>query len=91
MLTAKVGAPFDVELGANPTTGYAWELTSSPTSVQLLGSDFKLPPAAAVGEGGTQVFHLQVGRAGRFDLHFQLKRRWETAPIETRVIEVEAR
>jgi hypothetical protein len=37
------------------------------------------------------VFHLQVGHAGRFDLHFQLKRRWETAPIETRVIEVDAR
>ena len=91
MLTAEVGAPFDVELGANPTAGYTWELASPPAGVQLLGNDFELPPAAAVGEGGTQVFHLQVGHAGRFDLHFQLKRRWETASIETRVVEVDAR
>jgi predicted secreted protein len=85
-----VGAPFDVELGATPTTGYNWELVSPPDGVRLIGSDFKLPPAAPVGGGGMQVFHLQVDRAGRFDLQFQLKRRWETAPSETRVIEVDA-
>jgi len=85
-----VGAPFDVELGATPTTGYVWELVSPPAGVQLLGSDFKLPRAAPIGGGGTQVFHLQVDRPGRFDLQFQLKRRWETAPIETRAIEVDA-
>jgi predicted secreted protein len=91
VLTVAVGAPFDVELGANPTTGYSWELVSAPAGVRLLGRDFKLPPGAAIGDGGTQVFHLQADHAGRFDLHFQLKRRWETAPIETRVIEVDAR
>jgi predicted secreted protein len=91
VLTVTVGAPFDVELDANPTTGYTWELASPPAGVQLLGSNFKVPPAAAIGGASTEVFHLQVGHAGRFDLHFQLKRRWETAPIETRVIEVDAR
>ena len=65
MLTATVGAPFDVELGATPTTGYVWELVSPPAGVQLLGSDFKLPRAAPIGGGGTQVFHLQVDRPGR--------------------------
>jgi predicted secreted protein len=91
MLTVAVGAQFDVELGATPTTGYTWELASVPLGVQLSGSEFKLPSGAGIGDGGTQVFHLQVDHVGRFDLYFQLKRRWEAAPIETRLIEVEAR
>jgi predicted secreted protein len=91
VLTIAVGVRFDVELGATPSTGYVWELPSPPAGVDLLGSDFKLAPAAAIGDGGAQVFHLQIAHAGRFDLHFQLRRRWEAAPIETRVVEVDAR
>ena len=83
--------PFDVELGSAPTTGYAWELKSLPEGVELLGSDFSLPPNAAVGDGGTQVFHLRTSRPGRFELPFVLKRRWEIEPIDSRTIEVEAR
>ena len=91
MLNVSVGTPFDVDLGATPTTGYSWELVSPPAGVQLLGSDFNVQPAAAIGDGGRQVFHLRVVHAGRVDLHFQLKRRWETTPIETKVVEVDAR
>ncbi len=91
MLTVSVGVPFDVHLGATPTTGYLWELPSPPAGVQLLGRDFEQPPAAAIGDGGTQVFHLCATVSGRFSLCFQLKRRWETAPIETQLIEVDAR
>jgi predicted secreted protein len=91
LLTVAVGAPFDVELGATPTTGYLWAIPSPPAGVRLLGSDFKLPPAAAIGDGGQQTFHLQADVAGRFELQFQLKRRWETTPIETHVVVVDAR
>ncbi|MDM0075641.1 protease inhibitor I42 family protein [Variovorax sp. J2P1-59] len=90
-LTVAVGTPFDVELGATPSTGYIWELPSPPDGVQLLGSDFRQPATAAIGDGGTQVFHLRASAAGHFELSFQLKRRWETTPIETQVIEVDAR
>ena len=91
MLTVVAGEPFEVELGAAPTTGYMWQLVTPPASVQLLGSDFKQPPAAAIGDGGTQVFRLQAEHPGRFDLRFELKRQWETTPIQTSVIEVDAR
>ena len=91
MLTVAVGAPFDVELGSAPTTGYMWQLESVPAGVQLLGTDFSQPPNAAIGDGGTQVFHLKTEHAGRFELRFELKRRWEATPIQTRQIDVESR
>lgn len=91
MLTVVAGAPFDVELAAAPTTGYMWQLTSPPAGVTLLETDFKQPPDAAIGDGGLQVFLLRTELTGHFDLHFELKRRWETAPIETCLIEVDAR
>ncbi len=91
MLTVAAGTPFEVALGSAPSTGYMWQLQSLPTGVQLLGSDFSQPPDAAIGDGGTQIFHLKTERAGRFELLFELKRRWETTPIQTRQIDVDSR
>ena len=91
MLTVSMGVAFDIERGATPTTGYVWELPAPPAAVRALGSDFKVSPGAPVGSGGTQVFHLQADQAGRFALEFQLKRRWESTPISTQVVEVEVR
>ena len=90
VLTVVTGSPFEVELGASPTTGYTWELASPPVGVRVLWSDFDQPPDAAIGDGGKQIFRLQADSGGRFELRFDLKRRWETTPIQTRVIEVEA-
>jgi predicted secreted protein len=90
-MDVEIGVPFDVELGSAPTTGYAWELLSLPVGIELLGSDFSLPPGAAIGDGGVQVFHLRTSRAGHFELRFVLKRRWQTQPIQERIVEVESR
>jgi predicted secreted protein len=63
-----------------------------PRRRPALGERFQARAAtAAIGEGGTQVFHLNTEHAGRFDLHFEFKRPWESAPIQTRMIDVEAR
>ncbi len=85
-----VGAPFDVELAAAPTTGYMWQLLPPPHGVRLLATDFKQPPDAAIGDGGTQVFRLQAEHAGHFELHFHHGREWESEPTERRVIAVDA-
>jgi predicted secreted protein len=90
-MDVETGVPFDVELGSAPTTGYAWELLSLPAGLELLGSDFSLPAAAAIGDGGVQVFHLRASRAGHFELRFVLKRRWQTQPIQERIVEIESR
>jgi inhibitor of cysteine peptidase len=90
MLTVVAGEPFSVELRSTPTTGYMWELASSAEGVRLLGSEYRHPPDAAIGGGGTQVFRLEARHPGRFDLHFQLRRRWESVPIEKHVVVVVA-
>jgi predicted secreted protein len=91
MLTVESGAPFDVELGSGPSTGYTWQLQSLPEGILLLGSDFVPVPEARIGDGGMQVFHLAPQRPGRFSLLFVRKRKWETEPIETRLIDVDVR
>ena len=91
MLAVSVGTPFVVKLGAGPSTGYLWQLESLPAEVQLLESDFEQPSTAAIGDGGEQVFRLEIKQAGHYQLHFQLKRRWETTSIQTQLIEVDAR
>jgi predicted secreted protein len=91
IVTAEAGRPFEVRLGAAPTTGYGWEITHLPPGVELLGSDFEIDAGAATGDGGTQVFRLLASHAGRYELRFLLKRRWEQEPIEIRLVEVVAR
>jgi predicted secreted protein len=91
-LTVAPGVPFKVALGSAPgSTGYEWQPDALPEGVKLTGSAFSLPASAATGDGGVQAFHLVAERAGRFRLRFVLKRRWESAPIQTREIEVESR
>jgi predicted secreted protein len=91
MLTVAAGATFAVDFGSAPSTGYVWQVASLPEGVQLLGSDYSQPPGTAIGGGGTQVFRLKTTHAGNFLVRFELKRRWEPAPIQTREIEVAAR
>jgi len=69
--------PFDVELGSGPSTGYVWRLAAHPPEVRLLDSDFRQAPDAAIGDGGTQVFHLVADAPGTFEVGFVLKRPWE--------------
>jgi predicted secreted protein len=90
MVTVAAGEPFDVELGSSPSTGYTWQL-EPPSGVQHLGTDFSQQPDAAVGDGGTAVFHLKTEHAGHFELHFELRRRWESEPVTTKQIDVDSR
>ena len=80
--------PFDVELGSGPSTGYVWRLAAHPPEVRLLDSDFRQAPDAAIGDGGTQVFHLVADAPGSFEVCFVLKRPWEDDAVLTRKFEV---
>lgn len=84
------GVPFQVEWGSGSGTGYQWEVTSLPEGMQVVRSEFRQAPDAAIGDGGTQVFTLRTERAGRLALQFALKRRWETDALLTRTVVVEA-
>lgn len=91
MMTVSVGAPFAVEFASAPSTGYTWEAATLPEGVRLVGSETRPPAGSAPGDAGEQVFHLQADHGGRYELHFQLKRRWESEPVRRETIEVEAR
>jgi predicted secreted protein len=80
--------PFHIDLGSGPSSGYLWRLATHPPEVRLLRSDFSQAPDAAIGDGGTQVFHLVADGPGTFELCFVLKRPWEDEVVLTRTFEV---
>ena len=90
VLDVEAGIPFDVRLGAVPGSGYGWEIAHLPPGIELLGGGATDENNGA-GERDGQVFRLVAGHAGRHELRFLLKRRWEQEPIEIRVVEIEAR
>ena len=60
-----------------------WRLAAHPPEVRLLDSDFRQAPDAAIGDGGTQVFHLVADAPGTFEVSFVLKRPWEDEAVLT--------
>jgi len=85
-ITAGVGQRFAVELNANPTTGYSWQLTAPPGSqVRLIDEDYTPTAAEQVGGGGVQRFTFEATATGSTSLGFGYVRPWETgvAPAQT--------
>ncbi len=92
-----VGAEFSIELKANPTTGFQWQLLK-PLDGQLLeaaGNRYQTTPQPAgkppmVGVGGMEVWTFKALRAGETSIEFKYVRPWEkdTAPGQTAVFRV---
>jgi predicted secreted protein len=77
----------EVELPETPGTGYVWEPVPLPASVREVGRTFEEAAARpTAGGSGTRRFRLEVGRQGRHELEFLLRRPWEAAPIERRTV-----
>ena len=91
-VTTKVGRPFTVRLGSNPSTGYAWHL-SPDDHVEVVEETFEGPDGDRVGAGGTQVFTLRAVRTGKAMLTFVHRRAWErdTPPLQVQHVVVRAR
>jgi predicted secreted protein len=87
MLTAKVGDVFTLDVQATPTTGYQWQ-PADLTGLELVSTAF-IPAGVSPGSGGVQRFRLRATAVGRYVPTFQLKRAWETSPIDTRAFEVD--
>jgi predicted secreted protein len=86
-----VGQAFTVRLQSTPTTGYVWQVQSLPEGVQLSGSDFESGRHAPPGSPLTQVFRFRVVKAGQYTVTLVLKRQWESQPIQTHLVTVDAR
>jgi inhibitor of cysteine peptidase len=85
-ISVGVGQHFAVQLAANPTTGFSWQLTADPGSqVQLLGHTYVAGTPQQPGSGGNELFTFQAVAAGSTTLAFGYSRPWETgvAPAQT--------
>lgn len=91
-INTKAGSEFSVRLPANASTGYVWEIESLPKGVELLGSGPEAKPGTETkpGDSTTKLFRFRANSAGKYEICFQLKRKWEKTPIETKTVVVDA-
>lgn len=85
-ITVVIGKRFAVELAANPTTGYSWQLASDPGgAVRLVDEDYTATGTQQPGSGGVQRFTFEGASAGSATLDFAYVRPWEkdAAPAQT--------
>ena len=77
-----VGDRATLELEANPTTGYQWELATEPDSsvVSVVSDTYTAATSdtGMVGAGGTQVIVIEGVAAGTTTLELRYVRPWET-------------
>lgn len=87
-----VGGRATLELTANPTTGYQWELAAEPdTSIVTIVSDtYVAPDSSAMGAGGTQRMVVEGVAPGTTSIDLRYVRPWETdaEPAETATFEL---
>jgi inhibitor of cysteine peptidase len=81
------GQEVKIELKENPSTGYRWNLTNLPVSVELLGDAFVLS-SQRPGAAGIRIFRLVPTTTGTFLFELELRREWETEALERSVIEL---
>ncbi len=91
--TIKVGGKVVVELDANPSTGYTWEVAELDTSIlkQVGETEYKSSsPNPMPGSGGTQTLRFEAVGPGTTTVKLVYHRPWETnvAPIKTFTINV---
>ncbi len=88
-----VNQEFIIAIGANPTTGYDWEVSLDETILELVGKTYKLAEEAehkVVGAGGVDYFRFRTLEAGEAEITMVYKRSWEdpTSQDETKIFTV---
>jgi inhibitor of cysteine peptidase len=72
-----LGQEFELDLGANPTTGYTWRCDLASSGRVRLKSRYFQPSASGplrVGAGGTERFVFEAAAAGTERVHFEYRR-----------------
>ena len=75
-----VNQEFVIALGANPTTGYDWEVSLDETILELVEMTYKVAEEAEheiVGAGGVDYFRFKALKAGETEITMVYKRSWE--------------
>ncbi len=75
-----VNQEFVIAIGANPTTGYDWEVSLDETMLELVEKTYKPAEEAEhkiVGAGGVDYFRFKALKAGETEITMVYKRSWE--------------
>ncbi len=88
--------PLPEALPANPSTGYQWSEVPVPDALELVEEHVTPTSAgttaagvpAAVGAGGLHTFNFMVNETEEAELQFELKRVWESEPIDSRAFKI---
>ncbi len=87
-----VNQEFVIALGANPTTGYDWEVSLDETMLKLVEKIYKLAEEAeeykVVGAGGVDYFRFKALKAGETEITLVYKRSWEEEDIDQKLFTV---
>jgi inhibitor of cysteine peptidase len=75
-----VGDTFSVKLKSNMTTGYSWNVASTPPCVQQVAADRESKKNARVGEPGFQTFVFKTADACDAKLRLNYLRPFEKDP-----------
>jgi inhibitor of cysteine peptidase len=87
------GERFEVRLESNPSTGYAWEVStmSEDSLVNLVDHRYVAPDSDLVGAAGTEVWEFSAGPEGAGILRLEYIRSFDDLPVPDRVFELVVR
>ena len=86
-----VNREFVIAIGANPTTGYDWEVSLDETILELVEKTYKLAEEAEheiVGAGGVDYFRFKALKTGEAEITMVYKRSWEEESIDRKVFTI---
>ena len=91
-VTVKVGQTINLQLEANPSTGFGWEVSQLDTTILAQKGDKTYTPASlnksVAGGGGWEYFHFTVQQKGETTLKLIYHRSWEKGVEPAKTFEV---
>jgi inhibitor of cysteine peptidase len=79
-IAVEPGQKFSIDLEANHTTGYSWQLVKplDEKQVKLLTVEYKQSKPGLIGAGGHEVWSFNAVMEGRTEIQMKYVRPWET-------------
>ena len=91
-VTVKVGQTINLQLDANPSTGFGWEVSQLDTTMLAQKGDKTYAPSSQnkplAGGGGWEYFHFTMQQKGETTLKLIYHRSWEKGVEPAKTFEV---
>ncbi len=74
-----IGQEFAIELDANATTGYQWQLAEPLNNriIELLSTEYRVPETGHLGAGGKEIWKFRAVDHGKTIISMKYIRPWE--------------